>query len=157
VAADGYAARDAGEPLAPVAGILAVAFLATLLLQLAQRGRTRVTEALAVTMTGVLLVILAAHLVVVLAGGRDSETVVLIALAAGAAVLGGRLADEVTARDRPTGGTRRGLPGMLAGGWWPVPSARCLEVSAHWTPGPVWCSRSRRESRRRAQTLALSR
>lgn len=114
-AADGYAARDSAEPLAPVAGVVAVAFLATLLLQLAQRGRTRVTESLAVTMTGVLLVVLAAHLVAVLGGAGESAAAVLVALAAGAAVLAGRLVDEVAPRQRPAGEVRRGWPGLLAG------------------------------------------
>ena len=105
----------AGGDVGSLAGVVALAFVAALLHQLSRRERTRVTEALADTLLVVVLVASAACLPALrgLDGGRE---VVLAALAAaGAALLAGRLGDQVLPRPALALGALRGWPGLLLG------------------------------------------
>ena len=111
VAADVVVVTQHGR-IGGLAGVVALAFVAGLLHQLARRHRTRVTESLADTVVGITLVCCAACLVAVreLAGDR----VLTVALtAAGAALLLGRLGDAVRRRPALAVGATRGWPGLL--------------------------------------------
>ena len=103
------------DDVGALAGVTAVALVAALLVQLARRGRERVTEALADTLLVVVLVACAACLV----GLRDrdgGDEAVLVALAAAAAcLLAGRVGDLVSARPVLAIGATRGWPGLLLG------------------------------------------
>ena len=133
----------AGGRAGALAGVVALAFIASLLHQLSRPDRTRVTEALADTLLVVVLATCAACLPALrgLDGGRD---VALAALAAGgSALLAGRLGDRFLPRPALTTGTQRGWPGLLlglgagvaaasavaaAGGAAPLPGARAALV-----------------------------
>ncbi len=106
---------SARDDVGALAGVVAVAFVAALVLQLVRRGRDRVTEALADTLLVVVLVTCFACLV----GLRDrdgGDEAVLVALAAAAAcLLAGRVGDLVSTRPLLATGATRGWPGLLLG------------------------------------------
>lgn len=98
-----------------LAGVLALSLVAALILQIARRDRSRVTESLADTLLVALLVTSSACLIALrdLPGGREA---VLVALAAaGTALLVGRAVDLVSAAPRLVPEATRGWPGLLVG------------------------------------------
>lgn len=114
VAANVLAVRRDGEDVAGAVSIVAMAFLASLALQLFRKDRQRVVEALAGTVSAVVLVVLAAHLLA--ASTKTGWAVAATAmLCAGAAVLAGRAGDLLTLRPHLVVGARRGWAGLLFG------------------------------------------
>ena len=108
------AVRHDGDGISSAVGVLAGAFVLSLALQLARSHRQRTTDALAGTMTAVVLVVLAAHLLS--ASARTGWAVAATGvLCAGAAVVAGRVGDVVAVRPALVHGARRGYLGLLAG------------------------------------------
>ncbi|HVF06570.1 MAG TPA: hypothetical protein VNA20_17145 [Frankiaceae bacterium] len=114
VAANVLAVRRDGEDVAGAVSILAMAFVASLALQLFRKNRQRVVEALAGTVSAVVLVVLAAHLLA--ASTKTGWAVAATAvLCAAAAVLAGRGGDLLTLRPVLVSGAQRGWAGLLFG------------------------------------------
>jgi hypothetical protein len=112
VAADLLVLAGDGE-VGTLAGVVGLALVAALLGQLADRGRTRVTAALADTMLGAVLVTAAACLVALRDRPSGGEALLVLLVAAGAALLAGRLVDEVLPRPALSPGAARGGAGLL--------------------------------------------
>ena len=112
VAADVVVALQDGR-VGGLAGVAALSLVAGLLHQLSRKDRSRVTESLADTLVIVVLVCGAACLVATrqVAGGRGAVTVALVA--AGAALLAGRVGDAVARRPALVVGTTRGWLGFV--------------------------------------------
>jgi hypothetical protein len=110
-AADVLAVRRGGEGVSGATGVVALAFVASLAFQLLRPHRQRVVDALAGTVSGVVLVVFASHLLAASAktGWAVAATGVLCAAAA---VLGGRVGDVVALHPVLTHGARRGLLGL---------------------------------------------
>ena len=114
VAANVLAVRRDGEDIAGAVSIVAVAFVASLALQLFRKDRQRVVEALGGTVSAVVLVVLAAHLLA--ASTKTGWAVAATAmLCAASALLAGRGGDLLTLRPRLVTGARRGWAGLLFG------------------------------------------
>ncbi|MDX6253852.1 MAG: hypothetical protein QOJ11_186 [Frankiales bacterium] len=121
-ASDGVLLRVHHVALGVFATIVALAFLFSLLWQIARRERTRVTESLAATVTATVLAVAGGAYLTLRAGlngeqpltdGRQAATAALLGVAT---VLGvGRLVDAAWARPALSGSLRRGLPGLVAG------------------------------------------
>jgi hypothetical protein len=112
--ADLLAFRDGGEGIKAAAGVVALAFVASLALQLFRRHRARTTDALTGTITAVVLVVFAAHLLA--AGAKTSAGLAAAALLCpAAAVAAGRAGDLVSIRPLLVADARRGWLGLLAG------------------------------------------
>jgi hypothetical protein len=112
VAADVVVHVEDGEA-GDLAGVAALALVAGLLLQLLRRRRERVTEALADAMVVVVLLTSAACLPAVLQA-EDGEVLLRVGLlAAGAALVVGRLADLVLQRLAVAPGATRGWHGLV--------------------------------------------
>jgi hypothetical protein len=113
-AADAAIVVDDGD-IRALAGVVAVAFVASLLHQLGRRARTRVTESLSDTLVVVVLAVSTSCLLALrqLDGGVQMLQVVLAA--AGAALLVARIGDRICARPVLVPGSTRGWPGLLLG------------------------------------------
>lgn len=112
--ADALAVRRGGEGISGAVGVVALAFVATLGFQLVRPHRRRVAEALAGTVSAVLLAVLAAHLLAASAktGWAVAATGVLCAAAA---VFAGRLGDVLMVRPVVVHGAHRGVLGVVLG------------------------------------------
>jgi hypothetical protein len=112
VAADVVALTGDGS-VSGLAGVTALALVASLFHQLARAKRSRVTESLADTLVAVVLMVAMACLLALreLDGGEEAVAVAL-AGAAGA-LAGGRLGDRIAPRPGLTLGATRGWPGLL--------------------------------------------
>jgi len=115
VAADAVVYRPRDAALGLVCAVVGLAFLACLGLQLGRRNRYRVTEALAATMTAVVLVAALAELVALRAARGGREAVVAGLLAVPAALLVGRAVDVARGRPVLVEGVARGWAGLVAG------------------------------------------
>jgi len=112
VAADVVVHLEDGE-VGDLAGVAALALVAGLLLQLVRRRRDRVTEGLADAMVTVVLLTSAACLPAVLQA-EDGEVLLRVGLlAAGAALVVGRLADLVLRRLALSSDATRGWHGLV--------------------------------------------
>lgn len=113
-AADVLAVRRHGEGVSANATVVALAFVATLALQLFRTHRERTAEALAGTISGVVLVVFAAHL---LATNAKSGAAVAATglLCAAAALVAGRAGDLAFSRPALAPGSTRGVAGFVAG------------------------------------------
>jgi hypothetical protein len=112
VAADVVVHLEDGK-VGDLAGVAALAFVATLLLQLVRRARDRVTEALADAMVVVVLLTSAACIPAVLQA-EDGEALVRVGLlAAGAALVVGRTSDLLLRRLAVAPDATRGWPGLV--------------------------------------------
>ncbi|HEX8004604.1 MAG TPA: hypothetical protein VF519_18110 [Mycobacteriales bacterium] len=110
--ADLFAVRRHGDDVAATVGVIGVAFVVSLLFQLARPHRQRVTDSLAGTATAVVLVAFAAHLLATSA--RTDWTVAATGLlCAGAALVTGRVGDSVELRPALARGARRGALGLV--------------------------------------------
>ena len=98
-----------------LAGVLALSLVAALVLQIARKDRTRVTESLAYTLLAILLVTAAACLIAVRDRPGGDEAMLVGLAAAGTALLVGRLVDLVRAKPLLLTGSSRGWPGLLLG------------------------------------------
>ncbi len=101
-----------------LAGVVALALVASLLQQLARRGgRERVTESLGEALLAVVLVVAASCLVALRADPRPGARAVTVAAvaAAGVCLLVGRLGDRLGPAPLLFARSRRGLPGLLLG------------------------------------------
>jgi hypothetical protein len=113
-AADLLAVRRHGEGIAASVGVVALAFVAALAVQLARSHRARTAEALAGTVSGVVLAVFAAHLLSTSA--RTGRAVVATGvLCAAVALLAGRAGDLAAVRPALAPGARRGLLGLVLG------------------------------------------
>lgn len=110
--ADLLAVQRGGDGIASTVGVLGGAFVLSLALQLARPHRQRTTDALAGTMTAVVLAVFAAHLLA--ASARTDWSVAATGvLCAGAALVAGRVGDVLAPRPAVVQGTRRGLLGLV--------------------------------------------
>ena len=98
-----------------LAGVVALALLASLLHQLLRPGRSRVTESMADTLLVVVLSVSAACLLSLRALEGGDQTVQVALLAAGASLLAARLGDRLASRPMLAVGSTRGWPGLLLG------------------------------------------
>jgi hypothetical protein len=98
-----------------LAGITALALVASLLHQLGRPTRSRVTESMADTLVVVVLGVSAACLVSLRALDGGDETVQVALVAAGATLLAGRVGDTLANRPMLAVGSTRGWPGLLLG------------------------------------------
>lgn len=112
--ADLYAGRIGHPDQAPVAAVVAAAFALAVLRQLARRRRTHVTESLAAVMTGVVMVVFAAHLIATRAGRGGVAAVAAVCFAVAAATAVRRGIDAFFVRPALRAGSGRGWPGLLA-------------------------------------------
>ncbi|HUR14061.1 MAG TPA: hypothetical protein VM097_06170 [Mycobacteriales bacterium] len=96
-----------------LAGVIALALVASLLHQLVRRNRTRVTESFGDTLVVVVLVASAAALPAALAHPEGETAVRVGLLAGGAALVVGRVADLVLQRFAVAPGASRGWPGVV--------------------------------------------
>jgi len=116
VVGDGAVLRAEEASLAPLAGVVALAFVAVIVTQLLRgAGRSRVTEAFGSTMA---LVVVITGLSVPLVLGRVDDGAGVLAvcvLAGGAAVVAAHLVDLVVARPALAPGVTRGVPGIVLG------------------------------------------
>jgi hypothetical protein len=96
-----------------LAGVAALAFVAGLLHQLSRRNRDRVTESLADTFVVVVLMTSAACLPAVLRESEGEAVLRVGLLAAGAALVVGRLSDLVLRRVAVAPDATRGWPGLV--------------------------------------------
>ncbi len=112
LAADVVALTQDGR-VSGLAGLTALALVASLGHQLVRRGRSRVTESLADTLVAVVLLTGMACLLALrqLEGGEEAVTVALAAAAG--ALAAGRLGDKVAPRPALAVGATRGWPGLL--------------------------------------------
>ena len=104
-----------GPSIGQAAPVVGVAFAVSLLHQLARRPRPGVTLSLAGTMSALAFGLCAASYVALRGEIGGDEAVVAALLGAGAALAIGRLADLATIRPAVVPGSRRGLPGVVAG------------------------------------------
>jgi hypothetical protein len=114
LAADVVVVVDEGE-IRGLAGVVALAVVASLLHQLVRPGRARVTESMADTLVAVTLGVSAACLLSLRALEGGDETVQVALLAAGASLLAGRIGDRLASRPMLAVGSTRGWPGLLLG------------------------------------------
>ncbi|HEV2890735.1 MAG TPA: hypothetical protein VGX28_10195 [Frankiaceae bacterium] len=112
LAADLLSVRRGGADLASNVGVLGVAFVLSLALQLARPHRQRVTDSLAGTMTAVVLAVFVAHLLATSAL-KDWTVAATGLLCAAAALVAGRVGDSLTVTPRLVDGARRGALGLL--------------------------------------------
>jgi hypothetical protein len=114
LAADLLAVRREGADLAGAVSVVALAFVASLAFQLFRPHRQRVVEALAGTVSAVVLVVFAAHLLA--ASAKTGWAVAATGLlCAAAALVGGRAGDVLLVRPRLLPTARRGWLGLLLG------------------------------------------
>ena len=98
-----------------LAGVVGLGLVASLLHQLMRSNRSRVTESLADTLV-VVVGSVAASCLLALALTEGGEQVLLVSLsAAGAALLAGRVGDQLAPRPGLAIGSTRGWPGLLLG------------------------------------------
>jgi hypothetical protein len=114
VAADVAVVVDDGD-IRALAGVVALALVASLFHQLTRKSRSRVTESLADTLVVVTLSVSAACLLSLHALDGGDETVVVALVAAGASLLAARIGDRLVARPMLAVGSTRGWPGLLLG------------------------------------------
>jgi hypothetical protein len=114
VAADGVVLYDDGE-IRGLAGVVALAFVATLLHQLTRRTRSRVTESMADTFVVVTLSVATACLLALRELDGGVQTVQVALVAAGASLLAARVGDRLASRPMLAVGSTRGWPGLLLG------------------------------------------
>jgi hypothetical protein len=114
LAADGVVLYDDGD-VRGLAGVVAVAFVATLLHQLTRRKRSRVTESMADTLVVVVLAVSTACLLALreIEGGVPTVQVALVA--SGVSLLAARIGDRIASRPMLAVGSTRGWPGLLLG------------------------------------------
>jgi hypothetical protein len=98
-----------------LAGVVALALIASLLHQLVRPTRSRVTESMADTLVVVVLGVSASCLVSLRALDGGDETVRVALVAAGASLLAGRVGDRLANRPMLAVGSTRGWPGLLLG------------------------------------------
>jgi hypothetical protein len=115
VVADVLAVRDAGRGTAATVGVLAASFGAAVGVSLADRHRTRVSEALAVTVTGALLLVFASHLLGAAAGRRGGVLAAVALTSVGVALAVARLLDAAVGGPAAVPQSGRGLAGAVAG------------------------------------------
>jgi hypothetical protein len=113
VAADLFANRLRAPDQAPVATVVAAAFVVAVLRQLARRHRSAVTESLTGVMAGVVIVVLAAHLIAARAGAGGVAAAAAICFAVAAATAVRRGTDAVLPRPTLRAGSRRAWPGLV--------------------------------------------
>jgi hypothetical protein len=114
-ASDGVLLRANHVSLTDFATIVALAFLLSLVWQIARPHRTRVTESLAATLAAAVLAVAGGAYLTLRAGvgGEQAATAGLLGVAS---VLGvGRLVDTVVPMPALSGSRRRGLPGLVVG------------------------------------------
>jgi len=141
-AADVLAVRRHGEDLAGAVTVVALAFVASLALQLFRPSRQRVVEAMAGTVSAVVLAVFAAHLLAASAktGWAVAATAVLCAAVA---LVAGRAGDVILLRPRLVPTAQRGWLGLLlalaagsalgavlGGAWSPLSAASGVAVGA---------------------------
>lgn len=114
LAADALVLTDDGR-VTGLAGAAGLGLVASLVHQLARKGRSRVTESLADTLV-VIVVSVAAACLLALQQTDGGEQVLLVSLAAtGAVLLAGRIGDRLAPRPMLAIGSTRGWPGLLLG------------------------------------------
>ena len=96
-----------------LAGVVALALIASLVHQLSRRRRSRVTESIADTLVVTVLAVSVACLVSLRALDDGEETAVIALAAAGASLLAGRIGDKIVAQPMLAVGSTRGWPGLL--------------------------------------------
>jgi hypothetical protein len=114
VAADVVVVVDDGQ-IRGLAGVTALALVASLLHQLIRPKRSRVTESMADTLVAVTLSVAAACLIGLKALEGGDKTVVVVLLSAGASLLAARVGDRLASRPMLAIGSTRGWPGLLLG------------------------------------------
>ncbi|HVE99613.1 MAG TPA: hypothetical protein VNA12_10595 [Mycobacteriales bacterium] len=115
LAADAVAVWDDGAHVGALVGVVALGVAAAFVAELVRTDRERVVESIAATTSAVVLVVCAAHLLVV-GGTSFGQQVVSVALGAVAVgVLAGRLADAVHRGPVAIPGGRRGLVAVVVG------------------------------------------
>jgi hypothetical protein len=112
VAADVLVLLDDGE-VGRLAGVAGVTVVASLLHQLVRRNRSRVTESLADTLVVVVVSVAAACLLAVRQMDGGDQAVRIALFGAAAALLAGRVGDQLAARPMLAVGATRGWPGLL--------------------------------------------
>jgi hypothetical protein len=113
-AADLLAVRRHGEDVAGAVTVVALAFVVSLAVALFRTHRQRVADSLAGTVSAVVLVVLAAHLLATSA--KTGRAVVATGvLCAATALVAGRAGDVAAVRPALAPGARRGLLGLVAG------------------------------------------
>ena len=114
LAADVVVLMDDGR-ITGLAGVAGLGLLASLVHQLARRGRSRVTESLADTLV-VIVVAVAAACLLALRQVDGGEQVLLVSLtAAGSVLLAGRVGDRLAPEPILAVGSTRGWPGLVLG------------------------------------------
>lgn len=112
--ADAVVLADDGR-ISGLAGVAGLGLVASLVHQLARKGRSRVTESLADTLL-VIIVAVAAACLLALRQVEGGEQVLLVSLAAaGGVLLLGRVGDRLAPRPMLAVGSTRGWPGLLLG------------------------------------------
>lgn len=114
VAADGAVLLDDGA-VTGLAGAAGLGLVASLLHQLARKGRSRVTESLADTMVVVVVSVGAACLLALALTDGGKQVLYVSLAAAGAVLLFGRLGDTIVPRPGLAVGSTRGWPGLVLG------------------------------------------
>lgn len=116
VAADVLAAFGTQASLAPLAGVVGFAVVATILVQLARGvARARVTEAMSASLGAALAAVSVATLLVLMRQDGGPEAVTATALAAAVAVLTARCVDRVLPVPHVAIGVERGGLGIILG------------------------------------------
>lgn len=114
VAADAVVVWDDGD-IRGLAGVVALAVVATLLHQLSRRTRARVTESMADTLVVTTLAVSTACLLALRQLEGGVQTVQIALVAAGVSLLLARVGDRIAARPMLAVGSTRGWPGLLLG------------------------------------------
>lgn len=114
VAADAVILLSDGR-VSGLAGVVGLAMILSLVHQLLRPGRTRVTESIADTLVAVVLAVSVIPIVALRMDSGGDEAVLVCLVAGAAALLAGRLGDQVLPRPALALGATRGWPGLLLG------------------------------------------
>lgn len=106
---------EVGGDVDGLAGVVGLALVASLLLQLLRRERVRVTESLAGGLFVIVLGVCAACLLALRQSPAGADVLFVGLAAAATSLLAGRLADRAAPRPALRPGSTRGWPGLLLG------------------------------------------
>lgn len=113
VVADLLAMRDHGERVGDLVAVVALSVLAAVLLELLRRDRTRVTESITATVSSVVLVVMAAHLLSLRGSAAGPDVVAFVLAAVACGLLAGGLVELVAHGPVVASGSRRGVLGIV--------------------------------------------